>query len=122
MGKVVHFEVPVDDPQRARAFYSDVFGWKLDAYGEEGYWLATAGEPDERGVDGALINRGAIHASPVIVIGVASVDDCLASAERAGAEVVMGKQTIPSIGFSAYLRDTEGNVIGIFEPADEASA
>lgn len=122
MAKVVHFEVPVDDPDRAREFYASLFGWKLDAYGDEGYWLATAGQPDDLGVDGALIRRGDIHASPVIVIGVESVEETLAAAERAGAAVLMGKETIPTVGYSAYLRDTEGNVIGIFEPDDQAGA
>lgn len=118
MPKVVHFEVPVDDADRARKFYTDVFGWTIQGWGDQEYWLVTAGGEDESGADGALIGRGDIHAAPVIVIGVASVADTLAAASDAGAEVLMGKQEIPGIGYSAYLRDTEGNTIGIFEPAE----
>jgi uncharacterized protein len=119
MAKVVHFEVPVDDPERARRFYSSVFGWRLDAFGDEGYWLATAGPPEEGGADGALIRRSELHATPVVVVAVESVDACLAAAEGAGAEVLVGRQEIPSVGYSAYLRDSENNVIGIFEPVAE---
>jgi hypothetical protein len=120
MGRVVHFEIPVDDPARAREFYSSVFGWRFEGWGEEPYWLATTGSEDDMGIDGALIHRSDIHAAPVIVIGVASLDDALASAERAGAKVLVGKQTVPEVGYSAYLRDPEGNVIGVFQPLGSA--
>ncbi len=117
MAKVVHFEIPVDDAERARAFYRDVFGWRIEGWGEEAYWLVTAGAEEERGVDGALIGRGDIHASPVVVIGVEDLDGTVAQAEAAGATVLQGRHEIPGIGSSAYLRDPEGNTIGLFQPA-----
>lgn len=119
MAKVVHFEIPVDDPERARTFYSSVLDWAIESWGDEGYWLAT-GE-GEMGADGALITRGALHQSPVIVVGVASLDDTLAAAEAAGAEVLHGRQEIPGVGYSAYFRDPEGNTIGLFEPSGEGA-
>ena len=30
MDKIVHFEIPVDDLARAKAFYGSIFGWGLD--------------------------------------------------------------------------------------------
>lgn len=120
MARVVHFEIPVDDPDRARSFYQDVFGWELQSYGDFPYWLATTGEDGEAGIDGALIGRSDTHAAPVVIVGVASVDDALERAKAAGAEVVVGKQAIPGIGYSGYLRDTEGNVVGVFEAAEAA--
>ena len=30
MSRVVHFEIPADDPERAVEFYKKVFGWKID--------------------------------------------------------------------------------------------
>lgn len=117
MSKVVHFEIPIDDAERAGTFYSEVFGWEVEGWQGEPYWLVTAGPEDERGVDGALIGRGDVHATPVLVIGVASVEETIGAARSAGAEVLIDKQEIPGVGYSAYLRDTEGNVIGVFEPA-----
>lgn len=116
MSKVVHFEIPVDDAARAEAFYAGVFGWAIQGWGEQPYWLVTAGPEDEPGADGALIERGDIHTSPVVVVGVESVDDVLTAATAAGGEILLGKQEVPGVGWSAYLRDTEGNTIGIFEP------
>jgi uncharacterized protein len=120
MARVVHFEIPVNDADRARTFYESVFGWQLAGWGEGGYWLATTGPDEERGIDGALIDRSDIHAAPVLVIGVESLEDSLAKAADAGADVLLGKQAIPSIGYSAYVRDPDGNVVGLFESDEQA--
>ena len=47
MSRVVHFEIPADDPVRAAKFYEDVFGWKIEKWeGPFDYWLVTTGEED----------------------------------------------------------------------------
>jgi predicted enzyme related to lactoylglutathione lyase len=117
MAKVVHFEIPVDDPERASAFYREALGWEINGFGDEPYWLVTAGSPEDRGADGALIGRGDIHQHPVLIVGVESVDDSLARVEQAGGTVLQGRLEIPTVGWSAYVRDPEGNTIGLFEPA-----
>src|SRR5487761_1280037 len=43
MPKLVHFEIPVDDAQRAGALYRDVLGWEASRFGGEPYWLVRAG-------------------------------------------------------------------------------
>lgn len=120
MARVVHFEIPVDDPERSQTFYRELFGWEMAGEPDEGYWLATTGSTGEPGIDGALINRGQLHHTPVIVIEVASVEESLARAEAAGGQVLHGKHTIPHVGYSGYVQDTEGNVVGIFQPDTSA--
>jgi predicted enzyme related to lactoylglutathione lyase len=43
MPTIVHFEVPADDVERSRKFYSDLFGWKMEKWPgmESGmdYWI-----------------------------------------------------------------------------------
>lgn len=117
MAKVVHFEIPVDDPERASAFYRDALGWEIAGWGDQPYWLVTAGKPEDVGADGALIGRGDIHQHPVLVVGVESIDDALARVEQAGGTVLQGRMEIPTVGWSAYIRDPEGNTVGLFEPA-----
>jgi uncharacterized protein len=121
VAKVVHFEIPVDEPERASAFYREVLGWEMSGFGDEPYWLVRAGAEDEAGADGALIGRGDLHRTPVVVVGVESIDDALDRVTTAGGEILQPKMPIPGIGWSAYLRDTEGNTIGLFQP-NEASA
>jgi predicted enzyme related to lactoylglutathione lyase len=84
MAKVVHFEIPVDDAQRASAFYADALGWEISGWGDAPYWLVKAGAEGEPGADGALIARGDVHRSPVLILGVVDVDDSIAKVEAAG--------------------------------------
>lgn len=122
MSKIVHFEIPVDDPRRAAAFYHDVLGWEISGYGEAPYWLVRAGEDGEPGANGALVGREELHQSPVLIAGVTDIGDVLSRAQQAGGEVVQGKLPIPGMGWSAYIRDPEGNTIGFFQSDPAAAA
>lgn len=121
MPKIVHFEIPVDDPERAVAFYHDVLGWEMSQYEEQPYWLVRAGAEGEPGADGALVSREALHSSPVVIAGVANIDNTLSQARKSGGEVVQGKLPIPGMGWSAYVRDPEGNTIGLFQQDSSAA-
>jgi predicted enzyme related to lactoylglutathione lyase len=121
VAKVVHFEIPVDDAARAKAFYADALGWEITGWGDVPYWLVKAGAEGEPGADGALIARGDVHRTPVLIVGVADLDGSIADVEAAGGTVVQGRMPVPGVGWSAYVTDTEGNTIGLFESDDRAS-
>ncbi|MGN6245546.1 MAG: VOC family protein [Motilibacteraceae bacterium] len=116
VSKIVHFELPVDDPERASAFYGAVLGWQVDQYEGQPYWLVRGGPEDERGADGALVKRGELHRAPVLIAGVADVDAVLDAVVQHGGSVVHGKEPVVGMGWSAYLEDPEGNVLGVFQP------
>ncbi|HVB42812.1 MAG TPA: VOC family protein [Streptosporangiaceae bacterium] len=122
MPKIVHFEIPADDPQRAVAFYHDTLGWEVSRFGDEPYWLVRAGKEDEPGADGALLGRDDLHQSPVLIAGVEDIDDVLSRVQKFGGQVVQGKLPIPGMGWSAYLHDPEGNTIGLFQQDPTAAA
>lgn len=122
MSKIVHFEIPVDDPPRAVAFYRDALGWEMSRFGDQPYWLVRAGEEGEPGADGALVGREELHSSPVLVAQVSDIVDALRRVEQAGGHVVQGRLPIPGVGWSAYVRDTEGNTIGLFQPTEAPAA
>lgn len=123
MNKVVHFEVPAEDLDRAKAFYSGVFGWKLDEDHDVKYIMATTTtvdaqtwRPTEPGaINGGMLQRNDFIKSPVITIEVESIDDHAKKIEEAGGSVVRGKMPVGDMGFAAYIKDTEGNVIGLWE-------
>ena len=74
--------------------------------------------PTEPGaINGGMMKRSADAPAPVITINVGSVDDSLKKVEAAGGTVVRPKTEIPGMGSFAYLKDTEGNVIGLWENA-----
>lgn len=122
MSKIVHFEIPVADPQRATAFYHDALGWEITRFGDEPYWLVRAGGDEEPGANGALVSRGDLHQSPILIAGVEDIDGVLSQVERCGGKVTQGKLPVPGMGWSAYIRDPEGNTIGLFQPDTDAAA
>ena len=116
MAKIVHFELPVDDGARAAAFYGEVLGWQVNRFGEEPYWLVQAGADDEPGANGALVGRDGTHPYPIVIAGVAELDHVLVLVRDNGGEVVQEKLPVPGVGWSAYVKDPEGNLLGLFQP------
>ena len=123
-GRVVHFEIPYDDGDRARRFYSETFGWQLQEMPGMEYTLVESGPSGERGpsepgfINGGLLAREESAApGPVVVLDVESIDAALATVERAGGAIVVPKQPVGAMGFTAYVKDSEGNVIGLWETA-----
>ena len=122
MDKVVHFEIPFDDKQRAMKFYTDSFGWQLTDMHEMTYVLARTVDVDDRqmpkeagAINGGLFQRPKDAPHPAIYVGVASVDATIKKVEAAGGKVVTARTPIPGMGAYARVADTEGNVIGLFE-------
>ena len=125
-GKVVHFEIPFDDGDRARKFYSEMFGWQLMPIPDMGYTMVMTGPSDpERGptepgfINGGMFERSAEFPgkAPNIVIDVASIDDALRKVEAAGGKTVSEKMAVGDMGFAGYFTDTEGNLMGLWESA-----
>jgi uncharacterized protein len=123
MPRIVHFDIPADDPERAAKFYTDVFDWKIEKWnGPMEYWMAMTGPDDEPGINGGLAKRqGNCEGQGISnTIGVPSVDDYSAKVEAGGGKVLMPKMAIPGVGYFAQCEDTEGNKFGIIE-MDEAA-
>ena len=120
MGRVVHFEFPVDDPERAMEFFKQAFGWNVEKWGEADmeYWLVGTGDRSQMGIDGGFMRRMENGPGPVNIIHMPDLDAAIAAVEKAGGKIVRPKMDIPTIGQIAYFADTEGNVWGIIQPAE----
>lgn len=112
-GKVVHFEIPIDDPARAVAFYRDGLGWPLEQWGPMEYWTTTGGAGD--GIGGGLTRRNADAPVVTFYVSVDDIDEALASIEAAGGRRLTDRMPIPTMGWSALFEDTEGNRLGLFQ-------
>jgi predicted enzyme related to lactoylglutathione lyase len=113
--KVIHFEIPADNPERAVKFYQKVFNWKIEKWeGPMDYWLVTAGEEKELGINGAIAPKANLTAT-TNTINVPSVDDFMEKIKEAGGKVLQGKMAVPGVGYMAYCADTEGNMFGIMQ-------
>jgi predicted enzyme related to lactoylglutathione lyase len=116
MSRVIHFEIPANDPERASAFYQKVFGWKFDKWpGPMDYWLVTTGAEGTPGINGGMMKRSELVNGTTNTIGVESVDAAIAAVTKAGGKQMMPKSPIPGVGYFAYCEDTEGNLFGLMQ-------
>jgi hypothetical protein len=108
---VAWFEIHGKDGKKVQKFYSDLFGWKVDASNPLGYGMVEAGEG---GIGGGL--TGSDQAPRVTVY--VQVDDLAASlkkAETLGGKTVLPPTAVPNGPNIAMFADPEGNVIGIMK-------
>lgn len=128
--RVVHFEIQVDDLERAKKFYTDVFGWTYEKWMDEpAYWgirTAPAGSED-KGIDGGFIDRrgplpikGQAVNAYVCTLAVDDFDATALKIEKAGGSVALPKFAIPKMAWQGYFTDTEGNIFGIHQPDEQA--
>jgi predicted enzyme related to lactoylglutathione lyase len=125
MPRPVHFEIHASDPAKTAAFYSAVFGWKITHLPELTYWLIDTGEGD--GINGGIVERRGPKPAEdnpvnafVCSIGISSVDDYVTHALTAGGTIALPKMTIPGVGYQAYVKDTDGNILGLHQPDPSA--
>jgi predicted enzyme related to lactoylglutathione lyase len=131
MDRVAHFEIAVDNKDKAKEFYGSVFGWQIMDVpmqaegGTTSYTTATtiATDPQTQmpiepgGINGAIVERTAAITGPVVTIYVESIYDCLEKVTAAGGTIVAGRQEVPGMGAYAYVTDVSGNVVGLWESA-----
>lgn len=130
---IVHFEIPADDVERARNFYSTLFGWKIEKIevrkdGETmDYWMiSTTSSSEGKGggsheekksasIDGGLMKRQDPQQPNLNYIGVSSIDEYSKKVKELGGKVVMPKTEITGYGFFAVCIDTENNAFALWE-------
>lgn len=123
---VVHFELPYKDANRVSKFYEDAFGWKMNNFPEMGnYVLAETAETDENNMvkTPGAINGGFFPADPSygnghIVISVDILNDYMEAIKKAGGKVKGEPKDIPGVGLFVMIEDTEGNEVGVLQPAN----
>lgn len=122
MDKVVHFEIPVDDLDRAQKFYKSVFDWKMDSMPGMEYILIRTVPVDEQGrpaepgaINGGMMKRQRPVNCPIIVINVQNIDDAVKKVKSKGGEIVREKMQVGDMGYAAYFKDPEGNIIGLWQ-------
>src|ERR1044072_5817934 len=124
-GRIVHFEIPFDDGDRARSFYRDAFGWSVQHVPDMDYTMVMSGPTTDQGMPGepGFINGGMLgrdlapSAGPVITVDVDSIDVALERIEKLGGATRLAQKPVGTMGFAAYFKDPEGNVMGLWETA-----
>lgn len=110
---LIHWELMVADPERAKAFYRRVFDWQFQAAGPEYTLIDTGGA-----VGGGMMQKppGAPMAALNNYFQVADVDRTLRDAVEAGARVIVPRTEIPGMGWFAMFLDPDSIAIGVMQP------
>lgn len=124
MDPVQHFELPYRSRERAKKFYFDAFNWQLFDL-PSGYTLASSvateanGMPKRPGaINGGLTPRSDLVQGPTFMIKVGDLRSHLERIRDAGGQVLTEPEHMGPVVFSR-IKDTEGNVIAVFEDAPE---
>jgi len=122
--RVVHFEVPFDDADRALSFYRDVFDWQIQSIPEMAYNMVSTGPSTDQGmpsepgfIGGGMLQRQAPVTTPVITLQVDDIDATLVAIEKHGGAALGEKMAVGDMGFAAYFNDSEGNLMGLWQTA-----
>jgi hypothetical protein len=117
MPTIYHFEIPAEDIERAKKFYTELFGWKIEKYPVPmEYWMiTTTNEKDEKSIDGGMMKRQNPQQPITVYIDVPSVDEYTAKIENLGGKVLLPKTAVPGVGYFAVCLDTENNCFAIWE-------
>lgn len=123
MATIVHFDLPADDLERAKTFYSSLFGWTFElAPGfTDFYFIGTTADDGSPGTGGGLGKREMPDQRIMNYIGVSSIDFSLNEIVHLGGKVVLRKTAVETFGYMAICEDTEGNSFGLWENNSEAA-
>jgi predicted enzyme related to lactoylglutathione lyase len=117
---IVWFEIPADDPERAKTFYGSLFGWKIEKFGGvDDYWHIDTEGADET-PDGGLMRRKYPQQSITNYVAVTSIDESTAKVEQLGGTICKSKTAIPQMGYFVICQDTESNEFALWESNDSA--
>lgn len=129
MTRPIHFEIHAEEPERAVQFYTNVFGWSFNRWGEAepAYWVIATGADDAPGINGGLLKRmgpppeeDAAVSSFVCTIDIDDLEKFTGLVEQEGGRQVVERMPVPGVGWLAYFKDTEGNIFGLMQ-ADESA-
>ena len=116
-GQLVHFELPAQDSARAKEFWSSLFGWKYREFeGPVEYTMLDGNEPG-----GAIYPSQQGESGPVIYFGTGDIDRMITRVRELGGSAEV-KQPIPTVGWFARCRDTEGNDFSLFQSDESVAA
>jgi predicted enzyme related to lactoylglutathione lyase len=131
----VHFEVPSDDTERTKKFYTDLFGWKIEKWPGTNdrqltsaatgqpmeYWMVTTtDDKGKKALGGGIMKRQMPEQQVTNYINVKSVDEYSSKVKLLGGKVVAPKKAVPGMGYFVLCLDTENNSFAIWESNESA--
>jgi len=117
---IVWFEIPADNVDRAKTFYSSLFGWKIEKFpGPMEYWHIDTGGSDDT-PDGGLMKRQQPQQGITSYINVPSVDQFAVKVQKLGGKICMSKSAVPQMVYFKICQDPENNTFALWERNENA--
>jgi predicted enzyme related to lactoylglutathione lyase len=112
----VHVELNSTDVTKAKSFYGQLFGWKLEdlPMGPETYTMIGVGE----GTGGGMMKHP-VPGAPSSWLAYVLVDDIHASTKKAaslGAKLLQDVKEVPGMGWLSIFTDPTGAALGMWQP------
>ena len=120
MANIGFFDIPTDDVDRAKKFYSSLLGWKIEPaadfpYPEMQRQTIQTGDPEEGTMHAGGLYKCHVPGPIMNFVLVKDLETVLANIENLGGTIVMPKTGIETVGFFAVMKDTEGNILGLLQ-------
>ena len=106
---IEHFEIPADNVDNLKNFYSSLFACQFEKGETQGYWMIR-----NAGISGALMQKENPEQMSTQFVTVESIDNYIDKAKQLGAKVIKNKKEI-SEGYYAVLEDPQKNTFGIWQ-------
>jgi uncharacterized protein len=110
----VHLELCTSDTQKAKDFYSKLFGWKFTD-NDMGNMMYSTFKPDS-GPGGGIYSMPNMPTAWLAYVGVEDIKESTNKAGSLGATILNGPMEIPNVGWMTVLKDPTGAVIALFQP------
>lgn len=123
MPTIVHFEIPSDNIERSKKFYSELFGWNIEKVpadqlpeGAEAWRINTKDHEGSNGVNGGIHKRMSPEQQGITnFVDVKSVDEYSDKVKQFGGAVQVPKMALSKMGYMAVCSDTENNTFGLWQ-------
>ena len=117
-GTIVHFELPSADADRASAFWGGLFGWKIGSSVMEGFDYRMFQAADDQG--GAVMPSDQAGSGVIVYFETDDIDASVAKVRELGG-TADDKQPVPTHGWFAACKDTEGNAFSLWQSDSNAA-
>ena len=118
---VVHFEITGQDGPKLHSYYSELFGWEIDANNPMHYGIVQREgnlNADGIGIGGGIAQGPSGYPGHVTVyVEVPNVEESMAKAESLGGTRMMGPEEVQERLVIGLFSDPEGHVIGLIQGA-----
>ncbi len=112
---ICHVEIPTTDFEKAKTFYSSLFGWKITITPNMDYATFETGSEPGGGFNKVDKVTSVGEQGVLIYVFTEDIQETLARVVELGGSVIKEKTLIPEIGWYALFGDPDGSIIGIFQ-------